>query len=294
MSARNTRLFDSANVTVRADLADTDGVAVCFSNFGLLDKVSDFGNGFIQSIGWSAVFVTAKVNHWWQIPERDEMCAAIREAIGGYPKRTTYGISMGGYGALVLGGMSGCGRILALSPQTVISDPRIPLAPAWKSAIAERPILRDDVVADLAGIVPEIVYDPHNGDDRAHVDYLKARMPVTERRLPYAGHKLMLTLHQCGMLAPVMAGLIRDDRNVPYLFKRYNNARHRSPRVLQNLCRAELASGDFKAARTTALLFRALADESDYLKLANLIDSRERKASPPAAAEPGQPDAEAA
>ena len=264
-------LFQDDDVTIGADLRDTEKVVICFSNFGELDRLKSFGEGFVQSIGHSAIFLSAKHDHWWQVPQRERMCDLIRAATCHYRDRTAYGASMGGYGALSFGAACGCTRILAIAPQTVISDAAVPLGPKWADAIARRPILRDSVAEDLAGLVPDIVYDPHVTVDRLHVRYLRTRTPIREQRFPFAGHKLLGTLHECGQLRQVATALL-DAGEFRQTLTSYLNSRHRSPSFLFNMALHELRQGDATAARATAALIRGLGDVPLHKRLCTVID----------------------
>ena len=258
---RPTMLYEDEDVAVSADLRETEGVVICFSTFRKMGDPAGTGESFVQSIGLSAVTLNSKYNHWWQMPGRDWMCAAVKEATAHYAYRSTYGSSMGGYGALTLGVAAGCNRILAISPQTVISDPAVPLHRSWAKAVAQRPILRDAVVDDLQGMVPEIVFDPFDPIDVAHLDHLRGQTKVLERPFPFAGHKLLSTFRDCGVLRSITTDLVKGDGSYVVMLDRYLTARHRAPRFLRNVAAYERAQGDASAADTTLKMLTALGGD---------------------------------
>lgn len=231
-ACRYNLIYESDSIVVSADLRATRSVIVGLSPMREGLKVVRFGDGIFQKLGYSGVFVTAKADHWWQIDDRDALCAAVRRAVSPYVERVAYGVSMGAYGALSLGADMDCTRVVAVAPQTVLSDPTVPLHHSWRTMLNGRPILRDDVVSDLRGLVPEIIYDPFQELDTAHVRYLAARRPVVELCLPFAGHMVLRTLLECDVLPDVTRRLLagRHDN----LLLEYRSYRARSRNCILN------------------------------------------------------------
>lgn len=225
-----TLIYESDSVVATANLRATRSVIAGFSAMREGTKVARFGDGVVQKLGHSGVFITAKADHWWQIADRNALCDAVRPVIAPYVEGVAYGSSMGGYGALSLGADMGCKRVIAVAPQTVLSDPAVPLYHRWSMLLHGRQLLRDDVPTDLRGVTPEIVYDPFQDLDRAHVRYLAAKRPVIEVRLPFAGHKVLRTLSECGVLEDVTRRLLAGCYE--NLALEYRSYRKRSPNCL--------------------------------------------------------------
>lgn len=84
----------------------------------------DFGEVFFDANGIDAIHIIRRNNDWYQYPETEEACRRIRELTACYPHVVAYGQSMGGYGAIRLGGRVGAQVALAISPQFSI-DPAV-------------------------------------------------------------------------------------------------------------------------------------------------------------------------
>lgn len=224
-------VFETDHVIVTADLRPTETVVVGLSNF-LGDRYTPFGDGLVQVLGHSGVFVTSKRKDWWQTPHRAAFCAAVARAVAPYNQRIAYGASMGGYGALTLAAEMGCNRALAISPQCVLSDPDHPLDPIWAAEIAQRPVLRDDVAADLGRIVPEVLYDPVEPIDRLQIAYLAARRPIIAAPFPFATHKLLQTFKECGIASSATGRLLKRFNRTRIVRKEFRKARRGSARYL--------------------------------------------------------------
>ncbi|GBR53816.1 hypothetical protein AA106555_1450 [Neokomagataea thailandica NBRC 106555] len=114
-------LFEADNLYVAAHLIGTDDVVVTFNNRGDIGDGGGFwGDRFLEKCGVSAIGICARHANWF--PE-EEMAAAIQAIHAAIPGKRiiTYGISMGGYGALKFSRALGAVRALAFSPQWTIN-----------------------------------------------------------------------------------------------------------------------------------------------------------------------------
>lgn len=242
-------VYESDDVKVVADLFDdAKGIIVGLSEFSPELHAAAFGDGAVQKKGYCGIFVRAKTNHWWQIPDRAELCRAVKDVSGRFGARLAYGSSMGGYGALSLGSEMGCNRILAVAPQTIVSNPEISMNPDWRAAIATRPILRDDVAAELS-VIPEIFYDPYSADDVQHVHHLRDRRRLREYKFPFAGHKLLVTLNQCGIIGSFISKVFSGNYDARELDEMYTGHCHLSSRYHLNAGIHHATIGDHGRAR---------------------------------------------
>ncbi|WP_370207333.1 hypothetical protein [Pararhodobacter marinus] len=271
-------IYESEDIKITQDVLDgSPSVIVFFSNFKEADWQAIAGReDNIRFRGHSAVFVSAKTNHWWQIPDLQEMCACIRSMTEGYAERISYGSSMGGYGALLLSSDIASTRVLAVAPQSIISDPDVPLEPAWAEAIAQRPILRDNV-AESMRVVPEILYDPHMARDLRHVDELKSRVTVEELRFPYGGHKLLNTLKECGILRDVVSRLFQGKATEEELLSIYDPVKRSSASYVFNVAQALVIAGEYDTAEQELATLDEL-DPTLAASLRSVIERRKAKA----------------
>lgn len=272
-------LYDSESVLVTSDLRDTPAVVVTFSNVDRAKgQLVAFGDGFVQKEGFSGIFVTARHNHWWQIADREELCAAVRIAGARYTDRIGHGVSMGGFGALLLGYSMGCTRLLTIAPQTVISDPNL-LKAGWNEAIAQWPITAGDAADTLGDLIPEILFDPHERIDGHQVAHLQARRAIIRIELPFAGHKVLAALREGLISRTIVAGLLKQAISTQEVQAEYYRAQHRSAEVIRNIALFEADNGRIEAARCSTELLRPLVSQEAYEKVSGYVDRRANRRS---------------
>lgn len=265
-------IYESEDNLVISEQNGSDRVAITFSFFPKPDGPPHaFAQRAVKSAGFNGIFVIAKTPHWCQTEDRDSLIEAVNDAAFPYRTRIAYGISKGGYSALSPGAAMGCSRIVAISPQTVISDPSVPLRQDWQSAISSRPILHDDIPADLGHVVPEIVYDPINARDSSHVRYLRERHPVREGRFPFASHKILVTLKQCGLLQLATSTWLSDAADSPALRIAFRQERHRSLQYFMILGIEHWRRGRIDVVLRCADRIGAMGHEHERARLLQLV-----------------------
>ena len=257
MAAGRKLLFDSADLAVEFVPAQSDTLVVSFSSFsGEKGRHSRFGYPFLGNKGFAAVYVVAKLNHWWQTPDMDEAAHHIRRVARRYRRVVTYGSSMGGFGALLMADAVGATHVLAVSPQTVLSDPRVPLKAQWQTFISQRPIIRDGVRDRL----PErctvtVLYDPSARRDRSHVQHIADLPGVTGFAAPFGSHKILRVLQEMGIVSDVTVRLINGNLDSGEFRRLFRDGRRRSPSYLTYLALQCAKRGHPQfAARVSALL----------------------------------------
>lgn len=187
-----------------------------------------FGEVFFDANGIDAIHVVPRNNDWYQYSEIDEACSRICKLTASYPHVVAYGQSMGGYGAIRLGGRVGAQVSLAISPQFSIDPAVTPFEPRWAGDSAridfqvERSA-RHDFVAKAY-----VVYDPHDLDAR-HVELYRPHTEIVDIRLPNCGHPASGFMVDTGILQQAVLDLCRGSFDVPALRAQARQARHGSP-----------------------------------------------------------------
>lgn len=182
-------------------------LVVTFANLSAapgLDRPG-FGEGFCRKYGLDAVHVTAAANHWYQRGSMPELLAAVRRFGSGHGSIVAYGTSMGGYQALRAAGPLGASRCVTISPQYSVDPARAPWERRWA---AEREGLEFHEGELAPGGEAVLVYDPWERLDRLQADEIRARLPVREVRLPFAGHRVMHFLNEAGLLSSLTLELL--------------------------------------------------------------------------------------
>jgi hypothetical protein len=274
-----TTIYESDDYLVTFDARAAARVIVTFSFFEEGNApAKPFAARAVGKLGFAGIFVVAKEPHWCQTPDRAGVIEAVREAAAAYPVRVAYGGSKGGYSALSLGAAMGCQRIVAISPQTVISDPGVPLRQDWAEAIAKRPILHDTVAADLGDIVPEIVFDPTNTRDHQHVSHLRSRHRIREGRFPFASHKVLMTFKQCNILQLATHTWLTEAADTHSIRRAFRKTRHRSPQYFLMLGIANWKRGRMDILEACRERVAALGDPRGEDMLAGMLaQPRQRK-----------------
>ncbi len=180
-------------------------------------------------------------NHWWQTPEMDEVIDKLhRERIlSKYKTIVTYGMSMGGYGALMFSERLGAHRVLAGVPQYSIDGEKIPTETRW-GADRERIVLQhDDMDAGLIkGGEVMVLFDPLFRADCIHVDRLRRHRAITALPVPFAVHGPGGLLKDMGILSStVVALLLNGSSGVPFR-SRVRSTRRLSPIYMGRLAQA--------------------------------------------------------
>lgn len=246
-------VYRSAHLLVKVAHRGGD---VCIITFDAFTDTSDldrpaFGERFFQDNGVSAVHIVNGRNRWYHEPDWRDAIDAVRQAVRDYPRRLTYGSSMGGYAALLFAGHLGAQTALALSPQYSRDPRKVPFEKRWG------PHRRERWLADLSGPLPPdvaaiTVYDPVVSADRAHVDCIAREMPVSRLALPHAGHGSAAFLAEVGLLGPLVLSLVAGAGDLTGISKMARERRKRSPHYLIALSEAALAQRRLHLAKRLA------------------------------------------
>ena len=209
-------LFRSGELVVRRVGGFSDRVCVVtfdsFSDEPTLDRPG-FAEGFLRGRGIDAVHVVSRLNEWFQHPETLDAMAAVRAATAGYGRVLTYGVSMGGYGAIRLAGLAGAQVALAMAPQFSLLPGVVPFEYRWGAQAARQ---RDVWESTLE--LPDIdeayvLFDPLNIDSE-HAAGFAGAMRMVPVRLRGAGHQVAGFLQDIGLLQQVVLDACRGRLDV--------------------------------------------------------------------------------
>lgn len=232
-------LFRSRNLLVKAAQRPGEDCVVTFDSYTddpKLDRPA-FGEEAFAQAGISAIHVVNRRNSWYQEPEWREMVAAITRAATPYRRVLAYGSSMGGYAALRFGKMIGATTALAISPQYSLHPGKADFDTRWAKALRGnrwQPELAGPLPADLPAVV---VYDPAHALDRRHVGLIACEMPVRRIALPYSGHPSGGYLAECGLLRPLVLGVLAEQADFTALLRAARDHRRNSTSYFVALAR---------------------------------------------------------
>ena len=228
-------LYDGKDILVEASSFGSKNIWICFNEikgtqFGYEfqdDSQTHFkpdgyrwGQPFLSKNGIDSINVVNATNHWYQTTEMKEVIPIIRKYIEGrvYENVIAYGLSMGGYGAVLFAEQLKANRVLALSPRFQFKDIDRAGYGGWRELLNLQPIFsppqhfnscdlyiffgseneRDRAIIEDAGGLPLIVSDPH----KRHVFPLKT-----------AEHSLGFYLQHHSLLKPIVLLVDKGDHD---------------------------------------------------------------------------------
>ncbi|MGJ8624626.1 MAG: tetratricopeptide repeat protein [Yoonia sp.] len=213
-------IFDGADVLVRAADYPSEAIVVSFS--ALLSRLQGasslkgFGENAFHQKQCSHVVFISKTNHWWQTDEMDAALEAARAWLARHRDGrvvSTYGASMGAYGALMYADDLGANHALALAPQFSIDPEKVPWERRWLKAAARTTFIRDDMHENTRGWAKKfVVFDPYS-DDGKHAK-LFTNHQVHKIRVPFGSHAIGNFLKSTGELKHVFNALMRGRLSV--------------------------------------------------------------------------------
>ena len=199
--------------------------------FGAFGDDTPFGLKLAQTRGANATFYVPKKNVWYQTSRIEEV---IQAAKAGLPQMAgnmagitviNYGSSMGGFAACAFAGFSGASLVIAASPQISI-DPAVVLNNdgRWTDIGSRFKHPYPDARAGLTHCKRVVVlFDPYVPEDKWHVDQLQEAFQIEGLAFPCAGHGVLYTLKESGILKPLITSLA-DNTDVSTYFTQYQNS----------------------------------------------------------------------
>ncbi|MGH2341308.1 hypothetical protein ACRC7T_07450 [Segnochrobactraceae bacterium EtOH-i3] len=204
------------------------------------DYLAGSGERFLGKHQLPALFFYGHWNHWWQTPEMDQVLDLLHSSglLASYKTIVTYGMSMGGYGALMFSSRLGAHRVLAGMPQYSLDPARMPGEKRWDNDRRKITFRYDDMEVGLTktGEVA-VFFDPLFRPDRLHVDKLLQHRPIKALPVPFAVHGLGSALQDMGILSASIVTMIREGIDQQRFRSMAREARRKSPLYLSRLAR---------------------------------------------------------
>jgi hypothetical protein len=231
------------------------------------DLREPWGQTFLQAQGWDVMGVMIKRKDWYRDADLIAALESLRDDgfFRRFPAVSMYGSSMGAFAALAFAPLApGC-TVLAFAPQTSLDPAVVPFEARYPAAlrITDWSLPYSDAAAGAPSAARAYVaYDPHEREDRLHVDRLQGPNII---RLPmrHMGHKLPPALMKMKALKPVSLAALAGDLT-PAAFARTLRARREAmPWVIDLLNRA----GERGHARLALPVADKLLAQSPHWKL---------------------------
>ncbi|MGB0507137.1 MAG: hypothetical protein ACPGGK_13155 [Pikeienuella sp.] len=182
-------------------------VFVAFPDFQRGDGFSryGFGQNWFSSRNAPCIYIRCAQSLWFQDQEILEVIKAIR-AFAGTAQLTTYGLSMGGFGALLFSGALQAENVIAIAPQFSIDRAIAPFETRWHG-VADH-IGHGGTVHDMHSMVSGtarkiLIYDERSADG-PQVALFRKDSTWRTLRLPFGGHEAAQMLREANALSSVL------------------------------------------------------------------------------------------
>lgn len=142
------------------------------------------------SKGLGQVSISTAANDWFLNPDLKPLRAALRLASEPWPEVIGLGLSMGGYGALMLSRALKMSKVLLISPQLSILPRLAPFEARWRAEAARLdPRLDRPDLSIREGLRGVTLFDPAMRRDRDHAWAIAALAPgIRPMALRFSGH----------------------------------------------------------------------------------------------------------
>ncbi|MGB1213734.1 MAG: hypothetical protein ACPG4X_10235 [Pikeienuella sp.] len=149
-----------------------------------------FGQAYFSKRDFPTVYVRCAKSRWFQDEEALDVMAAIRARLGPEIRLTTYGASMGGYGALTFSGVLEAETAIAIAPQFSIDPGDVPGETRWRgSANRINGFIHDMAKLARPATRKVVIYD-RMGLDKLQIDRLPVDHSWEVVNLPFASHQV--------------------------------------------------------------------------------------------------------
>lgn len=245
--------FDSKEVVVIGVLLDeasnTDHLVIEFSsrnNSGrpvrkLAELFESTSEKFFRKRNIPAIYFFARTNEWWQTPSIFKAIQAVQDygIRARYKDICTYGLSMGGYGALMFSKKLQVDRVVAIAPQYSIDSQVVPFETRWQDDRSRVQFQYDDMAEGLIKQGQVVVfYDRFFEFDHLHVEMIEKHRPVDRFLVNFSTHTVARSLNDMGILSRVMERVLTNQMSKREFVEVIRRARKKSPLTLHNMADA--------------------------------------------------------
>ncbi len=241
-------------------------LVVTFDNLDIaMNKREDrrpWGFSFIEKQGWSMLGVLAGGWTWYREPwvaqEFDRLAA--EGFFAQFERVVFYGASMGGYAAAAFSAACPGADVVVISPQSTLDKTIVPWESrykvAWDRDFSGKYGDAAQAIAPARRV--SILYDPYEPLDSGHVARFTGAN-VVKLRTPLLGHRLGSSLHQMGILTPIILGALDGTLTEASFYQRLR-ARRDFPRYQRELFKRAVNRGHVTLAKAMGKLILKQGD----------------------------------
>lgn len=202
--------------------------------------------GLVAKQGWSILGVMNKRGDWFREPEILAVLAELRDSgfYDAFDQVSTYGASMGGYGALALAPYFPRAHAVAFAPQSTLNRRAAPFDKRYRygRGLGDWSAPEADAARGAQALAGGyIFYDPFIAPDKAHVARITAPQ-LMKLKLRHCGHALPPVLMRMEILKPLALAALRRELT-EQSFAQMLRARRNSVRYLDLLLESARTRG---------------------------------------------------
>lgn len=258
-------IFDGAHLRLEYTGPETpDRVLVAFAPFDypFETDAGGWGTKSFTKRRIAHVCVFHRDEDWHQNAEFFQAMQACRAFFGPAPQLTSYGFSMGGYGALLGAQALDAARAIAISPQSSIDPNTVRFERRYVAQWAKMDSWHHDLRAHVDDKRDYVVLvDPLHMKDRKHEARLPKPAKYTRILLHGAGHAGIQALVEMGR-AEALFGFLRGDIAARDLRNAYRAGRRDGFRYIR-----KLGTTLHEKNRSAAQLLYDIAEEKEFYRL---------------------------
>lgn len=269
--------FDGKNIAVMGILPfESEQLVINFSsriNSGkpvmtpAAEIYANEGERFFYKRQIPAIYFFARRNDWWQTEEVFEAIKILQESgiLDKYKYITTYGLSMGAYGALIFSRALKATRVIAIAPQYSINSKVVPFETRWSDDRQRINFIYDDMDSGLIKDGQVIIfYDRFFDFDKRHVDLVSQHRSIDKFLVNFSTHTVARVLNDMGIFSQIMERLFDNKLTKKEFSDLVRSHRNQSPLLLHNM--AHLVKKQGRPHIATVLYRRALDVMEERIK----------------------------
>ncbi|MGP8291663.1 hypothetical protein ACT3OH_15475 [Vreelandella zhanjiangensis] len=186
-------IASNENYQITLHTSSSDKCLITFGGMPTCKSRTGFGTGFCAKYGYDNIYVSQLKGTQYQGLSLAKFSEMISPFLSGYKDVYTYGASLGGYCALYYGGYIGS-KIISAAPKNSAHPSLAKLNIKWNHNVS--------LSQCKSNYPPLIIYDPYREEESDYIERYVATTysNVNRIKLPFAGHKVLNSMRDSGVL----------------------------------------------------------------------------------------------
>lgn len=214
MSANNSYTLADAPgylITYHKNNSESDTVMITFGGLPSKKTATGFGSNFALKQGYDHIFVAQAAGSQYQELSLEDFKQAVQPYLKG-KKAVTYGSSLGAYAALYYGGV--------IDAAIIASAPKNSAHPSMKKKAYSHIDFQHLELKDVprSKTPPLVLFDPFREEETNFINswVTPAYSNASLLRAPYAGHTVLNTMQESGVLKEFITSYIEEEKIISF------------------------------------------------------------------------------